>query len=51
MARKIFLSVLGTSKGNVKVAAAQYPYFYLLYYNDVFQELRLTKINISDVEK
>ena len=49
--RVIDLSILGTSKGNVKVAAAQYPYFYLLYYNDIFQELRVTKINISDVEK
>lgn len=49
--RIIDLSVLGTSKGNIKVAAAQYPYFYLLYYNDIFQELRVTKINISDVEK
>lgn len=49
--RVIDLSVLGTSIGNVRLKSAQYPYFYILYYNDIFDELRITKINISDIEK
>ncbi|WP_300367559.1 hypothetical protein [Brachyspira sp.] len=49
--RIIDLSVLGTSIGNVRLKSAQYPYFYILYYNDVFDELRITKLNISDIEK
>ena len=49
--RIIDLSVLGTSIGNVRLIAAQYPYFYILYYNDIFKELRITKLNISDIEK
>ncbi|WP_157153349.1 hypothetical protein [Brachyspira murdochii] len=49
--RIIDLSVLGTSIGNVRLIAAQYPYYYLLYYNNIFDELRITKLNISDIEK
>ncbi|ADG70217.1 hypothetical protein [Brachyspira murdochii] len=49
--RIIDLSVLGTSSGNVRLIAAQYPYYYLLYYNNIFDELRITKLNISDIEK
>lgn len=49
--RVIDLSVLGTSSGNVRLKSAQYPYFYILYYNNIFNELRITKINISDIEK
>ncbi|CRF33049.1 hypothetical protein BRSU_1192 [Brachyspira suanatina] len=49
--RVIDLSVLGTSIGNVRLKSAQYPYFYILYYNNVFDELRITKLNISDIEK
>ena len=47
----IDLSVLGTSTGNIRLKSAQYPYFYILYYNNIFNELRITKINISDIEK
>ena len=49
--RIIDLSVLGTSTGNIRLKSAQYPYFYILYYNNIFNELRITKINISDIEK
>ena len=49
--RVIDLSVLGTSSGNVRLKSAQYPYFYILYYNNIFNELRITKINISDIDK
>lgn len=49
--RVIDLSVLGTSSGNIRLKSAQYPYFYILYYNNIFKELRITKINISDIEK
>ena len=49
--RIIDLSVLGTSSGNVRLMPAQYPYFYILYYNNIFDELRVTKLNISDIEK
>ncbi len=49
--RIIDFSVLGKSIGNSKLKPAQYPYFYILYYNDIFKELRITKLNISDIEK
>ena len=47
----IDLSTLGTSKGDIKVISARYHYFYVVYYNDLFKELRITKLNISDIEK
>ena len=49
--RIIDLSVLGPSSGNMRLIAAQYPYLYIIYYNTVFSELRMTKFNISDIEK
>ncbi|WP_295154082.1 hypothetical protein [uncultured Brachyspira sp.] len=49
--RIIDLSVLGTSSGSIRLKSAQYPYFYILYYNNIFDELRITKLNISDIEK
>lgn len=47
----IDLSFLGTGSGAIRVAAAQYPYFYIVYYSSFFKELRISKLNISDIEK
>lgn len=47
----IDLSFLGTSSGDIRIVSARYPYFYIVYYNDLFKELRISKLNISDIEK
>ena len=45
----IDLSSLGKSKGDIRIASAQYPYFYMVYYNDLFKELRISKLNVSHI--
>lgn len=45
------LSILGTSKGELSLTAGRYPYFYFLYYNDIFDELRLSRFNVSDIKR
>ena len=47
----IDLSILGKSVGEVRISAARYPEFYIAYYNTLFKELRISKLNISDIEK
>ena len=45
----IDLSSLGTSRGDIRIVSAQYPYFYMVYYNDLFKELRISKLNIREL--
>lgn len=45
----IDLSSLGKSKGDIRIASAQYPYFYMVYYNYLFKELRISKLNVSHI--
>lgn len=47
----IDLSSLGTGRGDIRIVSSRYPYFYIVYYNDLFKELRVSKLNISDIEK
>lgn len=45
------LSRLGSVDGILRVVSARYPYYYIIYYNSLFNELRVSKINLRDIQK
>ncbi len=44
-------NVVGEVSGDIYLASSYYPYFYILYYSDLFNEIRVSFLNINDIDR
>lgn len=44
-------NVIGEVGGDIYLASLYYPYFYILYYSELFNEIRVSLLNINDIDR